>query len=207
MPKNRNVKKVNTAQKAKKGLFSIIFSRAGIILLLILIQLGLFFATSVHLVEYRVYISGFLKILSIVVLIYIINEEGNPAFKTTWILFVMAFPVPGTLFYLYVKNQWGTKFMKERLATLKIETDPYMMQRQEVVDAIWASKSANANLAYYLSNRLGFPTYRNTEVKYFSAKEDLLESLPGLLQEGDTVLVKASHGMHFEEVVAWLEKQ
>ena len=89
MAKRRKIDTENTAQKAKKGLLGIIFSRAGIILLLILIQLGLFFATSVHLVEYRVYISGFLRILSIIVLIYIINEEGNPAFKTTWILFVM----------------------------------------------------------------------------------------------------------------------
>ena len=75
MRKRRKIDAENTAQKAKKGLFSIIFSRAGIILLLILIQLGLFFVTSVNLVEYRVYISGFLKILSIIVLIYIINEE------------------------------------------------------------------------------------------------------------------------------------
>ena len=176
MRKKRKMNTENTAQKAKKGLFSIVFSRAGIILLLILIQLALFLVTSVQLVEYRVYISGFLKILSIIVLIYIINEEGNPAFKTTWILFVMAFPVPGTLFYLYVKNQWGTKFLRKRLATLKIETDPYMMQRQEVVDAIWASKSANANLAYYLSNRLGFPTYRNTEVKYFPQGEHKIKA-------------------------------
>ena len=73
MRKKRNTNAENTAQKAKKGLFSIVFSRAGIILLLVLIQLGLFFATSVHLVEYRVYISGFLRILSIIVLIYIIN--------------------------------------------------------------------------------------------------------------------------------------
>jgi len=49
MGKKRIIDAENTAQKAKKGLFSIIFSRAGIILLLILIQLGLFFATSVHL--------------------------------------------------------------------------------------------------------------------------------------------------------------
>ena len=191
MRKRRKIDAENTAQKAKKGLFSIIFSRAGIILLLILIQLGLFFVTSVNLVEYRVYISGFLKILSIIVLIYIINEEGNPAFKTTWILFVMAFPVPGTLFYLYVKNQWGTKFMQKRLATLKIETDPYMMQRQEVVDAIWASKSANANLAYYLSNRLGFPTYRNTEVKYFALGEHKFKAM---IEE----LKKAEHFIFME---------
>lgn len=44
-------------------------------------------------------------------------------------------------------------------------------------------------------------------VNYFESKEELIKQLPELLREGDTVLVKASHGMHFEEVVAWLEKQ
>ena len=36
--------------------------------------------------------------------------------------------------------------MGKRLATLKIETDPYMMQDMDVVDALRASKPANANL-------------------------------------------------------------
>ena len=156
---------------AKKGLFRIIFSRTGIILLLILIQLGFFVGTTMYLGEYRGYLYGTLKILSVVVLIYIINKEGNPAFKMTWILFVLAFPVIGTIFYLFVNLQPGTRFMRERLAALKIETDPYMQQEQDVVDAIWASKSANANLSYYLSSKLGFPTYRNTEVKYFPLGE------------------------------------
>ena len=31
--------------------------------------------------------------------------------------------------------------------------------------------------------------------------DELFEKLPGLLQKGDTVLVKASHGMHFEKVI------
>lgn len=36
---------------------------------------------------------------------------------------------------------------------------------------------------------------------YFSTREELEEKLPELLQEGDTILVKASHGMHFEKIV------
>lgn len=165
------MKKKEAPKTAKKGLFRIVFSRTGIILLLILMQLGIFVATSMYLEEYRVYIYGGLKILSVAVLIWIINSEGNPAFKMTWILFVLAFPVVSTIFYIYVKMQVGTKFMQDRLASLKVETDPYMQQNQEVVEAMWASKSANANLSYYLSHQLGFPTYRNTEVKYFPLGE------------------------------------
>lgn len=36
---------------------------------------------------------------------------------------------------------------------------------------------------------------------YYQDKETLLEHLGELLQRGDSVLVKASHGMHFEEVI------
>ena len=165
------MKKNEAPGTAKKGLFRVVFSRTGIILLLILIQMGIFVATTFYLEAYMTYIYGAMLILSVVVLIYIINAEGNPAFKMTWILFVIAFPVIGTIFFVYVKFQPGTRFMRQRLAVMKIETDRYMTQDPAVIDAIWASKSANANLAFYLSHQLGFPTYRNTEVKYFPLGE------------------------------------
>ena len=162
---------------AKKGFFRIVFSRTGIILLLILLQAGVFLGMAFYLEEYMTYIYGILTILGVIVLIYIINSEGNPAFKMTWMLCVLAFPVIGTLFYIYVKMQFGTRFMKDRLGKLKLETAPYMQQDQDVVDAIWASKSANAQLSYYLSHQLGFPTYRNTQVKYFPLGEYKFQSM------------------------------
>lgn len=167
----------NEPGKAKSGLSRIIFSRTGFILLLILIQLGLFIVTTNLLQSYALFINGTLRVVGVVVLIYIINAEGNPAFKMTWMLCVMAFPAVGTLFYIYVKSQVGVRWMGKRLATLKIETDPYMMQDMDVVDALRASKPADANLAYYLAHHMGFPTYRNTEVTYFPLGEDKFEAL------------------------------
>ena len=167
----------NEPGKAKSGLSRIIFSRTGFILLLILIQLGIFVMTTNLLQSYALFINGILRVLGVIVLIYIINAEGNPAFKMTWMLCVMAFPAVGTLFYIYVKTQVGVRWMGKRLATLKIETDPYMMQDMDVVDALRASKPSNANLAYYLAHHMGFPTYRNTEVTYFPLGEDKFEAL------------------------------
>ena len=158
-------------EKAKKGLFRIIFSRTGIILLLILMQIGLVVGTTYYLEAYKDFIYGIFVLMRVVVLIYIINDSGMPEFKMTWLLFVNLTPLIGTIFFIYVKMQPGTKFRRSRQAALKIETDEYMVQDPDVVDAIWASKSANANLSYYLSHQLGFPTYRNTEVKYFPLGE------------------------------------
>lgn len=162
---------------AKKGLFRIVFSRTGIILLLIVLQVAVFIGMPLYLEEYMTYIYGATTILEVVILIYIINSEGNPAFKMTWMLCVLAFPIIGTLFYLFVKMQFGSRYMEHRRAKLRIETDPYLQQDPKVLEALWASKSANAQLSYYLSQRLGFPTYRNTEVKYFPLGEYKFKAL------------------------------
>ncbi len=157
---------------AKKGLFRIIFSRTGIILLLILVQLIWFLRIPFYLGEYSRYMYGVMLILEVVVVIYIINSEDNPAFKMTWMLFVVMLPLMGAFFYIFVKTQMENNHIKDRLSKLKLETAPYLRQDEAIVDALWASKSANANLAYYLSKRVGFPVYRNTEVKYFPLGED-----------------------------------
>lgn len=166
-----------TPGKAKKGFSRIIFSRTGLILTLLLLQLGIVAVTTRLLQEYMFFIHGSLTVLGVIVLIYIINSEGNPAFKMTWMLCVMAFPAIGTIFYIYVKTQFGTRWMGKRLDELRLETDEYLIQDIDVLDNLRASKPANANLAHYLSNQLGFPTYRNTAVTYFPLGEDKFEAL------------------------------
>lgn len=41
--------------------------------------------------------------------------------------------------------------------------------------------------------------------RHFETKKALLAALPGLLKQGDSILVKASHFMEFPEIVQWLE--
>ena len=42
--------------------------------------------------------------------------------------------------------------------------------------------------------------------EYFETKEEVIEKLPKLIEEGDVVLVKASHSMAFEKIVEELKK-
>lgn len=170
---------------AKKKFFKMVFSRAGIFVILILIQLLVFLGIPYYLKEYVTFIYSAMSVMEIVVLVYIINTEGNPAFKMTWMLCVMALPVIGTVFYIYVHLQLETRFVQNRLAALRMETEPYMDQDQKVTEALWASKSANAQLSYYLSHQLGFPTYRNTEVEYFPVGEDKFASMINELEKAE----------------------
>ena len=44
------------------------------------------------------------------------------------------------------------------------------------------------------------------DVHHFEKLDDMLAALPGMFRPGDCVLVKASHAMAFEHVIAELEK-
>ena len=84
-------------RKVQSGLFRIIFSRTGLVLVMILLQIGLFVVSMSRLQQYSQVINGFFRILGIIVLIYIINSEDNPAFKMTWMLCGVATSVPFTM--------------------------------------------------------------------------------------------------------------
>lgn len=46
---------------------------------------------------------------------------------------------------------------------------------------------------------------KRTKAYYFETRKEMLESLGEILQRGDNILVKASHGMGFDKVVEFLE--
>lgn len=48
---------------------------------------------------------------------------------------------------------------------------------------------------------------KGADGEWFESVEQVKNAIPALINEGDTVLVKASHSMHFEEIVDFLKEQ
>lgn len=177
-----------TAKKAKKGVLSVVFSRTALILLLVVVQLLLMLGLATYLTDYVVYVYGAMNILGAVIVVYIINQRGNPAFNMTWVLLILISPVFGCLFYLYVKSQLGTRYIGKRLGRLKLDTWQYMEQKQEIIDDLRLSKPANANLAHYMKYQVGFPTYRNTKAVYFACGEEKFSVLIKQLEKAENFI-------------------
>ncbi len=49
-------------------------------------------------------------------------------------------------------------------------------------------------------------TEKQSEVLYFHTRDEMMEALPAILKDGDSILIKASHGMAFTAVVEMLTK-
>lgn len=170
-------------KKAKKGILSFVFSRATVLVVLVLVQLAIFAAMVTYLHDYAAYINAAFMILEIVTVIYIINSKSNPAFKITWILLIFLLPFLGTAFYLFMKIMPGTGLIGWRLKELNADTREFMKQDEGTLEALRVSKPANANLAYYLGNQGNFPVHRNTNVIYFASGEEKFEELKKQLKK------------------------
>ena len=48
---------------------------------------------------------------------------------------------------------------------------------------------------------------KEKDLYYFETRDDMMEELPRILRKGDTILVKASHGMQFEKVVEQIKEE
>lgn len=203
---------INAAKKAKKGILSVVFSRTALILLLILLQLGaMFVLTTTILSEYAIYLFGVQTIIQTFVIVYIFNQKGNPESSRTWILLILLIPVFGCLFYIYVKMEFGTKYIGERLSKLKMATWPYLTERTEIVDELRISKPANANLAYYMQKQLHFPTYRNTKATYFPTGQAKFKMMLEKLEEAQKYIFLeyfiVSEGYMWESILGVLKRK
>lgn len=70
------MKEQSTKAVAKKKFFKMVFSRAGIFVILILVQMLIFLGIPYYLKEYATFIYSVMSLMEIIVLVYIINTEG-----------------------------------------------------------------------------------------------------------------------------------
>ena len=170
-------------KKKRKSIFKIIFGRTAIIALLLIIQIGVLALSFNWLAGYMTYIYGGFTVLTAVLVIYIINKEGNPTFKLAWMVPLLIFPVFGALFYLFVQLQIGTRLINHRLGINIKKTKKFLKQNKELMEEIELEDKKVANLAKYMNEYGGYPIYKNTSVKYFPLGEYKFEELKKQLEK------------------------
>lgn len=164
-------------KKGQKGIIHAIFSRFGVILLLFAFQIILFFA---GLIWFQSFASEFFfggLLIGLLVSVYILNTESDPSAKLTWIILVMAFPVSGTLLYIYTELEVGHRSLRGRISEISEKTKEKIPQEKETFEAFMKEDPGAAAIARYLEKTGGFPVFENTSVSYFPLGEDFFETL------------------------------
>lgn len=126
--------------------------------------------------EYYMFANIALVVLSLFVVVYIINGRSNPAVKLAWIVPIMIFPLFGGLAYLFFGTKKPMKKITKAINTQEEKTKSLIPGCKGLLNDIKAEDIHIYSQLEYI-NRMGFPVYKDTAVKYFTLGENYYESL------------------------------
>lgn len=162
---------VRWKRRSRAAVLKLIFSRRTYVILSLLIQFGVLFASIKWLNDYLVYVYGGFSLLGAVVAVRIVNSSMNPSLKLTWLIPVLVAPVFGSMFYLYVRADIFTKGAAHSLENKHKESIPYRKEDEGIRKRLAEADQQQANLAAYLKDHGDFPVYDDTQAVYFPSGE------------------------------------
>lgn len=172
---------------SKKWLMQL-FKRRVILALLIIIQFAIFGFIITQSLAYSIFWETVFTLLSIGVALHVVWKKGKEAYKITWILQVLIFPVYGTLFYLIFNRQTQTKKLQSKLEQIYQVHFPFARHEETVLEAAKSDFPHHGRLMHYLTHAGGFPVYNQTETVYYSIGESYFEAMQEAISKAESYI-------------------
>ena len=152
-----------------RSILKYLTGRLLITILLIVAQIVLIVSIFTHLWNGSIYIQCILNIISIVYVLIVFNNDTNPAFKLSWAILILVFPLGWILYIVFHRNSFSKKEVLKYSDCLDL-TAPYSTKDTDV-----------AKLFKYVQNTCNMNVFSNTYTKYYPCGEhfflDFMEDL------------------------------
>lgn len=144
---------------------------------LFFLQLGWSLFFLIRLTEYSAAVSVVFRVLSILIILFIVVKEDNSAYKIGWIVLIMTVPLFGGLFYLVFGNKRPTRRLRGRLEKEHRRLVSGLKQDVEVMAEIKDQDARVAGTSRYLYRKSDYPVYKNTAASYYKIGEDMFAAM------------------------------
>ena len=159
-----------------------VFSRTVVTALLIVIQVAWLAALLLQLGNSLPAIQTVLRILSLVAILFVIKSDMNPSYKIGWVLLIAVLPILGGLMYVIFGNKRPTKYMREMLRAQLEKSAEYLGTQESITGEL---DGGAAGLFKYLEGSAGYPTAKNTTVRYYRVGEEMYADLLPELEKAE----------------------
>jgi cardiolipin synthase len=157
-----------------KKFVQILSRRSTVVFFSLVLQLGVLVAVlGVFSGSFYLFSAASLA-LSFIVVIWILNDSKNPAFKLAWIILILVFPIFGGAFYLlFGRNRLDNRMRKKLARAAAFVSDaPQNNRTSEALNALEAQDPDAALQARYLSTAAKATLYRFSDTVYLSPGEE-----------------------------------
>lgn len=157
-----------------KKVFFILTHRAVVVSLLLILQIVLFGVMIHSFTEYLVYFYALCVILSLVVVLFIINKDGDPGYKIAWIVPILLLPLFGGMIYLLLGANGPSPRTRKRMRNMR-EGMSKALDGERRAGALEDVGLDAVNQSHYLEEYAHCPLYGNTRTTYYPLADDLFE--------------------------------
>ena len=169
----------------------------------VLLQVLWIFWLALKLNDYSTAIQVCTSVLTFLITLRIYGLHINSAYKISWIILILLFPIFGLTIYLLFGRSGAVSVMRRRfgenMTMLRQYHAPILQQRR----ALPYPDRITRNHARYLQDRAGYPAYDNTDVTFYGDTCEALEAQKTALRSAEKFIFMEYHAI--EDASAWQE--
>lgn len=182
----------NTKNSVKR-LVMVIFS--------ILLQVIWIISLAVKLTNYYAAISTLSSILALILVFRVYGLQINSAYKISWIILILLFPIMGVCLYLMFGRTGALGGMRKWYDKVHNAYAHLLPQDEQIVDKLEMTDLTIARQSGYLRKGAGYPVYQNTDVEFYGDTTQALEAQKAELRKAKKFIFMEYHAI--EDSVAW----
>lgn len=187
-----------------KRFLNIIFGRAVVVAISIIFQFLWLFSILHRLSSYYVQLSIVAKVIGVLMVLGIVLNRDNPAYKLVWAVVILTFPVFGVFLYAFVGQSKVPKKMNWRFSEINARFDKYKADDEALLEELHDNEDVRSQ-CYYLSKYSGYGAFKNTDVTYFSQTEGAFDAMIKALSEAEKYIFMEYFAFEDAEAFARIE--
>lgn len=175
------------------------------------VQLGAILLMLLRFNEYYHQFNWICMALSVLIVICIVGDRSNPAYKIAWIIPIMLFPIFGWLLYLLFGGNRLSRRTRKKMQSIDHVMQSELKDACGTEDLRKAAGEDAGNMARYIEKVAHCPVYSNTCTEYFPSGELMFESILTELQKAEKYIFLEffiiEPGEMWNSILAVLEKK
>lgn len=168
---------LNLLKKGQKGIMHALFSRFGLIVFSLLVQIVVLLSVFFRLQQFLPQYFGGTALLRVVAAIFLLNKDMSGSARTTWLIVILILPVFGLLLYVFTQGNFGHRLLKKLTHQVTEEAIEIIPYNEETEQALKEENEGVYTLSQYMKISGCHPVYRNSKVTYFPLGEDKFKEL------------------------------
>ena len=141
--------------------------RILIILLAAFVEFSIYYLVFDWFYDELLYFEAIVKILSVLLILYIIKNSKHLSMDLFWILMIVAFPIAGTIAYFFLGANLRISRVFRSIIKKTEEAKQYYVQDPKVMKDLNTLDPYRKGQFAYISDSQGYPFYRNSDFDYY----------------------------------------